>query len=53
MIITKTVSFTLPDEHEEEKEFREEHEDWTVTESTGIRTYAKTTSYIKVKGEWE
>lgn len=53
MIITKTVSFTLPDEHEEEKEFREEHKDWTVTEGTVCRTYSKTTFYVKVKGDKE
>lgn len=47
MIITKTVTFSLPDEHEEEKMFREEHKDWTVTESTGCRTYAKTIIYVK------
>lgn len=51
MIITKTVSFFLPDEHEEEKEFREEHNDWTVTESTGMRTYSKTKIYVKEKGD--
>ena len=51
MIITKTVSFFLPEEHEEEQEFREEHEGWTVTEGTGCRTYSKTTFYDKVEVE--
>lgn len=51
MIITKTVSFFLPEEHEEEKEFREEHEGWTVTEAVGCRSYSKTTFYDKVEVE--
>lgn len=49
MIITKTVSFFLPEEHEEEKEFREEHDNWTVTEGTGCRSYSKTTFYDKAE----
>lgn len=48
MIITKTVSFFLPEEHEEEQEFREEHDGWTVTEGAGCRSYSKTTFYEKV-----
>ena len=51
MIITKTVSFFLPEEHEEEQEFREEHDNWTVTESAGCRSYSKTTFYDKVEVE--
>ena len=51
MIITRTVSFNLATEYMEDKEFRDFHPDWEVIESTGFRTYTKTTFYIKTEGD--
>ena len=51
MIITRTVSFNLATEYMEDKEFRDLHPDWEVIESTGFRTYTKTTFYSKTEGD--
>ena len=39
MIITTSVTFMLPKEHEAEALFRKTHEKWTVSELVGMRTY--------------
>ena len=51
MIITRTVSFNLATEYEEDKEFHDLHPDWQVIESTGFRTYTNTTFYNKTEGD--